>query len=38
MTGQDVTWVFADLARGERAHLTRVQSRLLSRGVDHWHA
>ncbi|WP_298911328.1 M48 family metallopeptidase [uncultured Aliiroseovarius sp.] len=25
MTGQDVNWVFADLARGERAHLTRVQ-------------
>ncbi|WP_133486116.1 M48 family metallopeptidase [Aliiroseovarius marinus] len=25
MTGQDVNWVFADLARGERAHLTRVR-------------
>ncbi|SPF78576.1 Metalloprotease LoiP [Aliiroseovarius pelagivivens] len=25
MTGQDVDWVFADLAQGERAHLTRVQ-------------
>lgn len=25
MTGQEVNWVFADLARGERAHLTRVQ-------------
>ena len=25
MTGQDVEWIFADLARGERAHLTRVR-------------